>query len=238
LKELEDYEWFPKLWRRYQTDYIGFVVAKFLIYKAFISYISTKENLSEKMFDLCSGSGEPAISIFQKSGVFKHLTLSDKFPQPMESKAHNIIYLNTSHDVLHDTFESGKTYTMFNAIHHFSDVQKTEMIRHLTESGSRAYIVEILQPGIICFFKVFFATTIGTLILTPFIRPFSSKRLFFTYILPINILTITFDGLVSVCKSRTVKQYQQLFQPMKDKTNVFKLKNGFSPLVVIEVKPL
>jgi hypothetical protein len=73
------------------------------------------------------------------------------------------------------------------------------------------------------------------LVLTPFIRPFSLKRMIFTYIIPINIITITFDGIVSVLKSRSVKQYQGLFANRGQAMNIFRLKNGLNRLIVIQI---
>jgi hypothetical protein len=51
--------------------------------------------------------------------------------------------------------------------------------------------------------KIIFTTTIGQIILTPFVKPFSWMRLVFTYIIPINLFTITWDGVVSVLKSES-----------------------------------
>jgi hypothetical protein len=132
-------------------------------------------------------------------------------------------------------FKPGTFYTMFNAFHHFKDKEKVKIVQEIQNSGSTAFIVEILEPTIFCLLKIFFTTTIGSLVLTPFIRPFSLKRLFFTYILPVNILTITFDGIVSVLKSRSVKQYQDLFANNEHAIKIFRIKNGLTPLIAIQI---
>jgi hypothetical protein len=232
LKELEDFEWFPKRLRQYQTGYIGFVVSQFGIYHAFTEHIRNSGTGSGQMFDLCSGSGEPAAGIFRKSGRFAKLILSDKFPQRYESSA-DITYIQSGCDVLTMKFDAGQTYTMFNALHHFDDVQKAGIIRRIRDSGSEAVFVEILQPDPWCFIKVLFATSVGTLILSPFIRPFSWGRIFFTYIIPVNLITIMFDGLTSVLKSRSLSRYQEMLEPLGKDIRVFKLK-GLSPLIVIQ----
>lgn len=234
MKELEDHEWFPKRLRQYQTDFIGFVVSRFGIYNSFITYLRSSGRSFKNMFDLCSGSGEPAITIFRRSATFNTLILSDKFPQAYADSP-DITYIKNSCDALTMTFDPGQTYTMFNAFHHFDDTQKAAIIRRIRESGSAAYFVEILQPNLWSFIKVLFATSIGTLLLTPFLRPFSWSRLFFTYILPINLITIMFDGLTSVFKSRSVRQFQRILQPFGQGTKVFKL-GGISPLIVIKAE--
>ncbi|MDQ3100808.1 MAG: hypothetical protein M3R08_05435, partial [Bacteroidota bacterium] len=61
-------------------------------------------------------------------------------------------------------------------------------------------IAELLQPNILCFLQILLVTTIGQVFLCPFVKPFRLERLFFTWILPINILTVVWDGLVSVVR--------------------------------------
>jgi hypothetical protein len=235
VKELEDYSWFPSLLRNFQVEYIGFVAVKLNIYELFIDHLQTLPQPMQTMTDLCSGSGEPAISIFRKSGCFTHLTLSDKFPISLKLNDEQISDEIQKIDVLKMEFKHGTCYTMFNSFHHFKDAEKLKIIHKIQKSGSDAFIVEVLQPTIYCFFKIVITTTIGVLFLTPFIAPFSFKRLFFTYIIPLNILTITFDGIVSVFKSRSVKQYQKMFANSENKQKIYKLINGRNTLIVIQI---
>lgn len=70
----------PFHFRDLQTEFIGFVVAKFNIYGTFITHLQSSALPQVPMADLCSGSGQPAISIFRQSRCFSRLTLSDKYP--------------------------------------------------------------------------------------------------------------------------------------------------------------
>jgi ubiquinone/menaquinone biosynthesis C-methylase UbiE len=234
VKELEDHSWFPADLRNFQMDFIGFVVARLDVYREFVQHLK-KFSLPQFMVDLCSGGGEPAISIFKKSNRFDRLVLSDKFPGTLGFRDNKISYLRQSADVLEMEFKPGTCYTMFNAFHHFTDDNKIKIAQKVQSSGSVAFFVEVLEPTVICFLKIFFATVIGTLFITPFIKPFSFKRLFFTYIIPINIFTIAFDGIVSVFKSRSVHQYQKLFNQCNT-IEVLKLRNGFHPLIIIQIR--
>ena len=235
MKELEDYDWFPSVLRNFQTEFIGFVVDKFRVYDAFVQLLQTMQLPKLPMTDLCSGSGEPAMSIFRKSHCFSRLTLTDKFPNAFNLPDEDIYYDKQSIDVLTMAFQPDRYYTMFNAFHHFTDEEKVTIVQDLQNSGATAFIVEILEPTVFCFLKVCFMTTIGSLVLTPFIRPFSMKRLLFTYLLPINIFTITFDGIVSVLKSRSVKQYQKLLAYHDNVIKVIRIKNGLTPLIIIQI---
>ncbi len=238
MKELEDHNWFPSVLRNFQTEFIGFVVVTFNVYDDFIRHLKTLPLRVQTMSDLCSGSGEPAISIFRKSNCFSHLTLSDKYPASLPFRDDKISYEMQSADVLKMKFKPGTCYTMFNAFHHFGDKDKLNIAQKIQTSGSAAFFVEILQPGIVCFLKVFFLTTVGSLLLTPFILPFSLKRLFFTYIIPVSILVITFDGIVSVFKSRSVKQYQKLFADCGNSIEIVRLKKGPASLILVQIQPM
>ncbi len=235
MKELEDYNWFPTTLRNFQTEFIGFVVSKFNVYGGFVEHLKKNSLLSQTMTDLCSGSGEPATSIFKKSNCFKELVLTDLYPNFLNTSDERISYETKSMDVLAMEFNRDGCYTMFNAFHHFSNESKLEIIQKIQESGSNAFFAEILEPRLVCLLKVILATSLGTIIFTPFIQPFSFKRLLFTYIIPVNILTITFDGIVSVLKSRSHKQYQKLFEGF-DNVKVLRLTKGFTPIVLIQIQ--
>ena len=71
MKELEDYDWFPKILRQYQTDYIGSVVKWFNAYSPIIDYLNCQTFYAKTNWDLCSGSSEPALSIFKKQLAHK-----------------------------------------------------------------------------------------------------------------------------------------------------------------------
>lgn len=223
MKELEDFQWFPQLFRNFQTEFIGFVVSNYSIYNPFIEYLKN-EPKHKVMFDLCSGSGEPARSIYKQSGVFETLVLSDKYPSSKE-----ILHI----DALNFAFDTDACYTMFNALHHFNDQEKLEIVQKIQKNNAKGFFVEILEPNLLFFLKVFITTTICYLLLCPFVKPFSLKRLLFTYLIPINILTITYDGIVSVCKSRSLKQYKKIFR--NENVEVLKLKGKLSSLILIKI---
>jgi hypothetical protein len=237
MKELEDYNWFPTMLRNFQTDFIGFVVTKLNSYAAFVAYLKSASIPVQTMHDLCSGSGEPAIAIFRKSNCFSRLSLSDKYPKQFVTAYPNISYNQQSIDVLTMEFKANTCYTMFNAFHHFSDTEKRNIAKSMMESRSMAYFVEILEPTFPCILKVILMTTVGSILFTPFILPFSFKRLFFTYVIPVNIFSITIDGIISVLKSRSIPQYRALFADYADHIQILQLQNRLTPLTLIQIKP-
>jgi len=237
MKELEDHHWFPPVFRTFQMEFIGFVVIAFRVYDGFVNLVNALHLPTQRMTDLCSGSGQPAIAVFNQCSCFSHLRLSDKYP--MESGLHSreISYDMQSTDVLTMEFKAGTYYTMFNSFHHFDDKEKLEIVRKIQTSGSSGFMVEILEPTLFCLLKTVFATTIGVVLLSPFILPFSFKRLFFTYVVPVNVFTITFDGIVSVFKSRTADQYKKLFFRSELGASVLEIKGGLTKVIVIHIEP-
>ncbi len=224
LKELEDYAWFPKILRKYQMDFIGFTVAKSKLYESL--FIQTKIK-QETIFDLCSGSGNPAIQLAQVSD--KKVILSDKYPQDQASIKQV--------DILNYNFDKNYFYTVFNAFHHFDPEQQKTIVKKLQDEAADFIIVEILQPTIVNFIKISLTTTFGQLIITPFIKPFSILRIVLTYLIPINIVTVTYDGLISVLKSKSVTNYKRILYPFMQGPNpifIDKLKSlYFNEIIVI-----
>src|SRR5687767_7800452 len=92
VKELEDQSWFSPMFRNFQTEFIGFVVVNFPVYRVFVKQLKKLSLPSYPMIDLCSGSGEPAITIFKKSNCFSRLILTDKFPGRVQLKDEKITY--------------------------------------------------------------------------------------------------------------------------------------------------
>lgn len=197
----------------------------------------SREQQASTLFDLCSGSGEPAYSIFKKSNAWLSLTATDKFPRPISFEHPQARYLQESIDVMDTEFSTNNTYTMFNAFHHFNKEQQTAIINNILQAKAKAYFVEILEPGVWFTIKIFFATTVGQLLLAPFVKPFSLKRLLFTYLIPINLITIATDGIISVWKSKSVKYYQTAFKQFGDAVRIYKLQEGFRSQVIIEINP-
>lgn len=212
IKELEDYNWFPKILRRFQMEYIGSIIKWLHFYGPLVPVLQTllKENNTDRIQDLCSGSGMPAIYIQNQIGDGYKTILSDKFPEHSFANTLTVHYLQQESDVLQLFPEQTMCYTMYNAFHHFTDLQKQQIIKKMQAANVSFVFAEILEPDIFTLIKIVFTTTILQVVTAPFVHPFSLMRLLFTYIIPVNLFTVTYDGIISVFKSKSVKQYQKL----------------------------
>lgn len=212
IKELEDYNWFPQLFRRFQAAYIGSIIKWTKFYKPLVPVVQQllNENKISNIQDLCSGSGMPAVFMQQQlSGNYKTI-LSDKFPEYSFATTENIIYLKNETDVLLLKPEHDTCYTMYNAFHHFADSEQRQLLKNLQAANAPFVIAEILEPDFFTLIKIVFTTTIVQLVAAPFVKPFSLLRLLLTYIIPVNLITVTYDGVISVFKSKSAQQYQNL----------------------------
>lgn len=202
LFELEDLPGFPAVLRRQQVEFIGWLVDRFGIYAPVVPLLSgvLVRTGNAHITDLGSGSGGPIHYLAQQPGL-SHVDflLTDRFPTPMETSLKHVAWHSEPVDALSPNAPGNGLLTLFNAFHHFTPEQQQKLVQAHSSRG--LLVFEVLQPNLITFLKILFTTTIGQLLLALFVRPFRWERLLFTYILPINLITIPWDGLVSVLRS-------------------------------------
>jgi hypothetical protein len=81
------------------------------------------------------------------------------------------------------------------------------------------------------------ASTLGVWFLCPMIRPFEWKRLIFTYILPLNVLTVLIDGYISVFKSKSSKDYTLTLETLfPAQTGITICEHSAFPAKIITIK--
>ena len=235
MKELEDHSWFPEFLRTEQSEFIGNMAVASGIFKPFIKHLKTSQKQSRILHDLCSGSGIPSRHIFHSSDVFNSLILSDKFPANTSWSDTKIQYISASTDVLNMSFDKHYCYMMLNAYHHFNTEEQNDIIKRCEEADAELYIIEILEPTLTCLIKVILAGTAGVLLLSPFIGKMTWRKLLFTYIIPLNILTISIDGIISVFKSKSKNQFKNQIADFAKKTEVMRLNSVAGPTTIIHI---
>jgi hypothetical protein len=207
MRELEDFDWFPKAFRQHQMDFLSQLAIIFKLYhpaKPVIFDILSSQK-QPGWTDACSGSGGPVQSIAGSYPVlltdlypnFQQLTLPTNFNCHKEPTDITKI-LPPGHGLI----------TLFNSFHHFTEEQQIHIFKRCSEAGRPLIAIEILQPGLKSFISVFLTTTIGHWLLVPFLKPFSLKRLFFTYIIPLHTFSVLYDGIISVFKSKSSHYFE------------------------------
>jgi hypothetical protein len=198
--ELEDQSWFPAWMRRHQMEYLSFLALHFKLYQPALPALQhlLRQQPAHEWIDCCSGAGGPALYLAAQSGFNGTMLLTDKhLPHPDASNP-SLPFLCQKLDVLEDPIAGYGLVTMFNAFHHFDATDQQKILEKIAGQGRPFLIVEITRPILINFLMVTIAGILGQLLLAPFVSPFSWKRLLFTYLIPIHLITVTWDGWMSV----------------------------------------
>lgn len=240
LKELEDYPWFPSYLRKIQLEYVGWISVQLKLYRPILELLSKFP--SAHWTDLASGSGWPAFYLQKNATPQIQYTLSDLYPDSVSNEVKERMEVELDPLNLIDFQpQTGKQYSIFNAFHHFTSEQQKQLINKMKEARTSCIIAEVLEPTWICFLQV----TLAALILQPLtawaMRPFSILRLINTYLIPIQLITVAWDGWLSVLKSKTVHQYKELFSEYTDnqyRIEIKRIEQIQGNLIIIIAQPI
>lgn len=240
LKELEDYPWFPTHLRKMQLEFVGWISVQLRLYRPVLQLINKFP--SSEWLDLGSGSGWPAWYIQKNASQKIQFTLSDLYPDSVsnEAKKQTTVH-NEPINLLELKPQSGKQYTLFNAFHHFTPGQQKEFIKKMKEAQAGCIIAEVLEPSLLSFIQVTLAAFVVQPLTAWAIRPFSVLRILTTYLIPIQIITVAWDGWLSVLKSKSLKQYHELVKDLADNEYsivVQRIPQLQGNLIVIIAKPI
>lgn len=210
--EWEDQPWFPHFFRQYMMDFLRFVLTTGNLYKPVtgILWQGLQHTGSRHVIDLCSGGGG-AIPVIQKNireqtGTVIPFTFTDLYPnqgcvqepgnQPDNTLSYYPYPVNAS-DVP-GTLQGFRT--MFSAFHHFDEATATSVLQNAVDAGEGIAIFDGGSRSIWFLFLILVFQPVIFLLFTPFIKPFSLGRLFFTYVLPVVPFCTMWDGVVSVLR--------------------------------------
>lgn len=224
LFEFTDLSWYPDLFRRLQTDYLQFVASlgsghKYLIPLFKRAMQSTHTN---EIVDLCSGGTGPWIHLaeqLEQAGLPVNITLTDKYPNPdsvqkgSTTSRQRIKYLTQSVDAMNVPESLKGMRTLFEGFHHFKPGQAKSILQDAVKKRSAIGIFEAsLKPplGIILLLFSPLITIASYFFMTPFIKPRTFARFFWTYLVPVVPLATSWDGVVSLLRTYSPKELKEL----------------------------
>ena len=192
-----------------QLEYVGWISASLAVYRPLGTIMEGFP--SNQWTDLASGSGWPALYLKNKATNPIFFRLTDWYPHSAsEEVLKHMEYDTQPLNLLNFQPEAGQQYSMFNAFHHFTTQEQKQIITKMKEAKAGFIIAEVLEPSLLSFIQV----TLAALLVQPLsawaIRPFSFLRIATTYLVPIQLATVAWDGWLSVLKSKTLAQYQDL----------------------------
>ena len=221
LFEWEDMRWFPAVWRNLLTDYMSYCNSLINPY-AFIMpriYEALDKLGCAQILDLCSGGGghwsEIYLQLTEEYGRSVGVTLTDKFPSESGQKRVRRInrsglqYLTTSVDALAVKEGNNCLRTLFTSFHHFRPQQAREILADSVRNRVGIGIFETTERSLFGLVAGFIAPVV-MLAVTPWIRPFSWKRLLWTYVLPVIPVFVLWDGVISALRTYTVDEMKAM----------------------------
>ena len=240
LKELEDYPWFPSRLRKMQLEFVGWISVQLRLYRPVLQLLNKFP--SHEWLDLGSGSGWPAFYIQKNASPQIHYALSDLYPDSVSDEVKKSVKIqNDPLNLLEFEPEQGKQYTLFNAFHHFTPEQQFQLIKKMKEAKAGCIIAEVLEPSLMSFIQVSLAAFVVQPLTVWAIRPFSMVRLLTTYIIPIQLITVAWDGWLSVLKSKSRQSYHKLLGGLAGEEysiEIMRIPQLQGNLIVIIAKPI
>ena len=236
LFEFEDLPWIPAWWRDYMTDGLEMMMAVTGAYSGAAAHIRRLiQNTGEtRIVDLGSGAGGPAVRLLRKLRADHpelRLTLTDKFPNraafekttssaatealPVECRYESIDAVSPPRDLQ-------GVRTMFTSFHHLDDTAAEQVLRNAAESRAPLAIFETTGRTPAHALMILFVP-LALALLTPFIRPFSFRRLLVTYLIPLVPLGCLWDGLVSVWRTYTPAELRALARKIQSDDYYFEV---------------
>lgn len=225
LFEFEDLRWFPANIRNYETDFLQYLSNQTGMWKVIAPIIDEglhKSN-TQTIVDLASGGGGALLglnSLLVSKTPKLQIILSDYYPnlkafERIEKLHTNIKCIKTSVDAKSVPVELKGLRTQFLSFHHFKPEDGIQILQNALDEEQGIVLFEAQNRG---FKSILFMllSPISVILTTPFIRPFSWGRLFFTYLVPIVPLVVCWDGVVSSLRTYSEKELKQLIQKVQN----------------------
>lgn len=224
LFEFTDLSWYPRLFRRMQTDYLQFVSSLGAGHKNLIPLFARamQHAGTSNIVDLCSGGAGPWVHLqeqLDQVGLPVRVLLTDKYPHPEAVQKltgpprQRIEYYPEPVDALNVPPELKGMRTLFEGFHHFRPAQARLILQNAAESKAAIGIFEasLMPPfGLILFLLAPLTTLLSYFFLTPFIKPRTLSRFLWTYLIPIVPLATCWDGIISFLRGYSPTALKEL----------------------------
>jgi len=231
--ELHELSGCPDLFRRIATDYLRTVGTVFRAFEPITPLLAGALAASghERVVDLCSGGGGPIVGLAESArerlGFAPEVVLTDLHPNAAAfawAKAAASVPVRAElagidARAVPDRLKGVRT--IFDAFHHFRPADARKILADAAARRAPILIVEATERSVAAVFGMLLFVPLLVLLLTPFVRPFSVGRLVFTYLLPIAVPLILFDGVVSCLRSYTLAELRALSDGLESGTYRF-----------------
>lgn len=224
--EFNDLRRFPKRFRNYETDFLQFVANTFDLYKHVIPVIEKgiQSSGTNTIVDIASGGGGGLVKIaahLKERIPYLKIILSDYYPnidafKRTQSKHPDVFeYIEESVNAMAVPSYLQGFRTQFLSFHHFRPKDAKAILQNAVDNNQPIGIFEAQQRDIKNLIQRILSP-VSVLLLTPFIKPFTFSRLIFTYLIPVVPLFTLWDGVISVLRTYTATELQQMILELRN----------------------
>jgi hypothetical protein len=177
-----------------------------------------------EIVDLGSGGTGPVLLIQEQLGSLENypvqVTLTDKFPNIEAFKAASahggglVRYIADPIDAAEMPEGLRGFRTMFASFHHFRPEEAKAVLRDAARIREGIGIFEFTgrNPGI---FLIMLLSPLYLLLVMPFIKPFSLRKMLFTYVIPLIPLTAMWEGIASNLRTYDPEELMELIEDIE-----------------------
>jgi hypothetical protein len=228
LFEFEDFSWFPHTLRQCLTAYLNKIHDLFQTPEALAPLLLRllQKHKTHQIIDLCSGAGGamPTVAKILREKYHEpvQLTLSDLYPnreaaQAINSSGESWLHyeLNSVNAAQVDHSKEG-VRTMVCSFHHMPPPLAKKILTDAFQKRRPLCIFEISDnssPKAV-WWTAFPIGIFLVLLVTPWVRPFTFKQFFFTYVLPILPICIAWDGAASNARTYTEGDLREMLKDL------------------------
>lgn len=222
LFEFEDQPWFPDVIREGMMDFLRHGITWTSFYEPVAPLIkgTMEETDCHQLVELCAGGGGGVLKMsgyLAALGIRPKIILTDLYPKEKiyealkEDSDGSIDYVARPVNALQVPETLQGMRILFSSFHHFKPAEARQILQDAVNSRAPIGIFDAGNKSILTIiFGVLLLQPVAFFLLTPFFKPFSWSRLFFTYLLPLIPLCTLWDGSVSVLRFYTVQDLEQL----------------------------
>lgn len=220
LFEFEDQAWFPARIRNYMVEFLSFMagLAGDKPFAPFVERLAPAIHASQatRIVELAAGAGGPGVAMARcvsaAIGRPVGLVLTDLYPDVERFRAlsaEGVTFIDEPVDATAVPADLHGFRFICNAFHHFREDAGRALLADAVARRQGIAVLELVErsPGGLV------QVGVGVLVMllcSPFVRPFSFGRLFFTYVVPVVPVATAWDGVVSALRIYSPDELRQL----------------------------
>jgi hypothetical protein len=225
--ELHEQALCPDVLRRLATDYLRTVAEASRAFDPVAPRLASllASVRPPEIVDLCSGGGGPVPSLAERVrrdfGVTARVVLTDLHPNRAafalaEARSTRVEGRLDAVDARAVPRDLRGVRTIFDAFHHFRPEQARAILADAAAQRAPLLIVEATERTWAAIAGMLLVVPLLALLVMPFVRPFSVARILLTYVVPVAVPLIVFDGVISCLRSYTVAELEELARGLGD----------------------